>query len=355
MSTLTGHDVAMSQPPAATTATTVAALSRPPTVVVADAMILMRMSCRLALASAPSALAVEAAKTKHARIYVTAEVEREVIQRMEKVAKNVTVDDALAAWRTRLAPSLRVVDLPFGDILHPSVRRITDIDPDDVLTGSLALMIGPAVVWSEDRSLTTTGFASPLNWQETGEALVDIAASEADWAAGLGLAGLGGATLVDLVTFGARHARRGSLQAVGVGLAVGAVLFCLIGPKGSRWPRTRSALINSSRRVADSAEQLVARWDAAEARLYRVQPRGLDGLVEGTARILARAPEPMTASELRDELRRSRRLGLNEREITAVAVERALAAHPAFHRSTGKRWILGRPVRLPTAPMADDA
>ena len=38
-------------------------------------MILMRMSCRLALHSGPTALAVDATRTGHARIYITAEVE----------------------------------------------------------------------------------------------------------------------------------------------------------------------------------------------------------------------------------------------------------------------------------------
>lgn len=49
------------------------------------------------------------------------------------------------------------------------------------------------------------------------------------------------------------------------------------------------------------------------------------------------APEPMTASDLRDELRRSCSPGQSGRAITAVAIERALAGHPAFHRLKGKR------------------
>ena len=164
--------------------------SRPVTVVVADAMILLRMSCRLALDSGPTALAIDATRTGHARIYITAEVEHEVIQRMERVAKHVTAEAALAAWRTLLAPSITVVDLPFGDVLHPAVRGIVELDPDDVLTGALALLVGPALVWSEDHSLTDTGFASALSWRETGEVLVEVATTEAAWAGGLGLTAL---------------------------------------------------------------------------------------------------------------------------------------------------------------------
>ncbi|WIY02947.1 PIN domain-containing protein [Amycolatopsis mongoliensis] len=321
--------------------------SHPVTVVVADAMILMRMSCRLALDAGPTALAVDATRTGHARIYITAEVEREVIHRMEKVAKHVSAEAALEAWRRLLAPSITVVDLPFGDVLHPAVRGIVELDPDDVLTGALALLVGPALVWSEDHSLTDTGFASELSWRETGEALVELARTEAAWAGGLGLTALTSTALVELAKAGARFARQGPLQALGLGLGVGAALFGLVGPGGSRWARTRTAFTAGGRFVVKYANELAVRSEAAEARLYRVQPRGSDGLVEGAARRLARAPQPMTASELRDALRRSRRPGLGDREVTAAAIERALAAHPAFHRLTGKRWKLGRPVRFP--------
>jgi hypothetical protein len=354
-STVDGHHGAMSQRNVAKVPSTLMALSRPITVVVADAMILIRMSCRLALASEPSVLAVDVTKTGRARIYITAEVEREVTERMAKVVKHVTVEAALEAWRTRLAPSIVVVDLPFGEILNPSVRRIVAADPDDVLTGALALKIGPALVWSEDRSLTATGFASRLSWQETGEALVDVATTEAAWAGGLDLANLTGNALLALMMASVRCAQRGSPQALGVGFTVGATLLWLIGPRGAHWARTTSALATTTRIGTECAKQLVTRWDAAEERLYRVQPSGLDGLVEGAARLLARAPVPMTAAELRDELRRSRRPGLIDREITAVALERALVAHPAFRRVARQRWILGRPVRFPLVVEVSDA
>lgn len=326
---------------------TVAVFTRPVTVVVADAMVLMRMSCRLALASLTTSLASDAAATGRARIYITAEVEEEVARRMPTVARNVTEAAALAAWYTQLAPSIKVVDLPFGDVLHPGVRRITDIDTDDVLTGSLALLIGPALVWSEDHSLTDTGFASKLDWKQTGSALLEVAMTEASWAGGLGLTGQAGHSLVTLAAAVTRNARRDPKYALATGVVLGAALLWLVGADGRRWPRTKAAFVNGGRRIGTLIEQLLTRWEIAEAQLYRVQPVGLDGLVAGAARLLARAPGPMEASQLRDALRRNRRPGLTDREITAAAIERALAAHPAFHRVTKARWSLGRPVRPP--------
>jgi hypothetical protein len=323
--------------------------TRPVTVVVADAMVLIRMSCRLALASATTALAKEAAATGRARIYITAEVEEEVVQQMHKAAKSVTEAAALDAWYTQLAPSIQVVDLPFGDVLHPAIRRIVDIDADDALTGGLALLLGPARVWSEDRSLTSTGFASRLGWKETGEALLEVAMTEAAWAAGLGLTGQAGHGLVQLMMTIARYAARGSRQAVTTGVIAGTALLWLVGPDGRRWPRTKAAFARYGRHIGAFVEELLKRWTDAETQLYRVQPVGHDGLVEGAARLLARAPGPMKASALRDAIRRNRRPGLTDREITAAAIERALAIHPAFYRVSGSRWSLGRQVRPPAS------
>jgi hypothetical protein len=88
----------------------------------------------------------------------------EIYRGLPKIAKSspVPLADLLARFETEYLPAMRFVTMSNEDEPSPLVLQITDLD--DRPTGQLALLIGPVIVFSEDKHLRRPGFAPP-DWR----------------------------------------------------------------------------------------------------------------------------------------------------------------------------------------------
>jgi hypothetical protein len=107
-------------------------------------------------------------------LYAPDHVYSEVYRRLPKIAQSspVPLDVLRAHFEEYYLPMLRFVTVSATDVPDPQVLAITDLD--DVPTGRLAKLIGPCVVFSEDKHLRRPGFA-PADWRKAAASAVDLA------------------------------------------------------------------------------------------------------------------------------------------------------------------------------------
>jgi len=108
-----------------------------------------------------------------ATLYASDHVYWEVYEHLEKIARwsKVPVDVLRARFEANYLPVLRFVAVDTADVVDPQVLAITD--PDDVPTGQLAKLVGPCLVFSEDRHLRKPGLA-PEDWRAITGFAVDL-------------------------------------------------------------------------------------------------------------------------------------------------------------------------------------
>jgi hypothetical protein len=87
-------------------------------------------------------------------------------------AKGVSLAELRTRWEEDYLSILRFVTVADEDIVDPQVLAITD--PDDVPTGQLAKLVGPCVVFSDDKHLRRPGLAVS-NWPQVAGHAVDLA------------------------------------------------------------------------------------------------------------------------------------------------------------------------------------
>jgi hypothetical protein len=175
-------------------------------------------------------------------------------------------------------------------------------DPDDLPTAALALLVAPAVVFSDDPDLVDNGFAGQAWWTEAAGDVLIVA--EADGQLVSVLAG------VSLTTVGTgygtaavvRAARRAPVVTITVAVAVLAGVYLLVrrSPPG----RVRAALKELGAFAVTTWRDVTDRQRAGAARLSWVEvPAGRTPfLEERCARILARATGTLSADELHEQL-----------------------------------------------------
>jgi hypothetical protein len=232
-----------------------------------------------------------------------------------------------------------VVDLAVRDHLDPRLRGVLAGDPDDLPTAALALLVAPAVVFSDDPDLVDSGFAGQVWWTEAARDVLIVAQADGQLVsvlAGVSLTAVGAGYGTAAVVCAARRA---SLVAVTAAVAV-LVGVCLL---ARRYPaaRVRAALKELGAFAITTWGDATDSQRAAAARLPWVKvPAGRTPfLKERCARILARVTGTLSAYELHERLCHDQA----QPAASVAEVREVLTGHPAFVQVDQGRWRLGEP------------
>lgn len=272
-------------------------------------------------------------------VFVPRHVLREVDEHLETRAIEQGLDPSAVFryWREILAPHLTVVDLAIRDHMDLMLRSVLSDDPDDVATAALALLVAPAVVFSDDQDLVDHGFAGHNLWVDTALDVVFMAIADEQVVSLLvgfnvttnGLAlGLGA---------GIRFAARQPLVAILVAAAIlaGATLLVRRYPLAPRLKEVGSTLLSSVGGTLAFQQEATARLPLVTAPRWRTP-----GLEQRCARALARATGPLSVGELRTRLLHDYALAVP----LDAEIQRALRGHPAFVEAAPGRWQFGRAI-----------
>jgi hypothetical protein len=249
-------------------------------------------------------------------------------------------------WNQQLRPHIRVVDLEIRDHLDPRLRGVLATDPDDLSTAALALLLAPAVVFTDDADLVDNGFASRAWWTEAAGDVLIIAMADgqvlgAIIGVGTTITGIGYGTVAVV------HAvRRAPLVTITVAVVVLTGAWLLL--RRSRPGRGRASFKELGTAAGTAWREMQESRQAAAARLPWVPiPTGrAPTLEERCARILARITGTLSAAEVHEQLRRD-----TAHPAPSVAeVRAALRGHRAFVQVGRGRWQLGVPAGTPQGP-----
>lgn len=143
-------------------------------------------SCTEAV-SGHQSLATRLVLTGRVPCFVAEHVPGEMYEHLDRIAQKmgVELEAATAAWRDRVAPLLRVVDLPIGEYLRPEIAGIRQPapagDPDDWPSLAVAAFLGPAAIITRDGVFARLGYANEAsNWTVAAKALRRAAALEGE-------------------------------------------------------------------------------------------------------------------------------------------------------------------------------
>src|SRR5712691_1996172 len=105
-------------------------------------------------------------------LYASDHVYWEVYEHLDRIARwsKVPIEVLRARFEKQYLPAMRFVMVDVQDIVDPQVLAIND--PDDVPSGQLTKLLGPCIVFSEDRDLRRPGLA-PEDWRQVAHFAVD--------------------------------------------------------------------------------------------------------------------------------------------------------------------------------------
>jgi hypothetical protein len=274
-----------------------------------------------------------------ATLYASDHVYWEVYEHLEKIARwsKVPVDVLRARFEANYLPVLRFVAVDTADVVDPQVLAITD--PDDVPTGQLAKLVGPCVVFSEDRHLRKPGLA-PEDWRAiTGFAvdLIEAAGKQQEVARATNGLSIPVSGAIELFKFAGR--RTGVSPWVIAGVAGAGIAIFLKSPE-----RRKAA----GKYVAPVFDAVSKELNGAALQ----EQRGLQGLREvmlpapaqpsvkqQIGIILARQREPLLAREVQEHMLVHLR---SELVPTVAEVRSMLKDGSEFVQPERYRWQFGR-------------
>jgi hypothetical protein len=262
--------------------------------------------------------------------YVWAEVPR-VLADLKREGGAFDLAAAERLWWQQYVPLLHVVCVN-GLPMTAAADKLAQEDLSDVGILQLAGVLAPVVLFAEDPDLIRQGIAVP-GWRDVRAALGRIGKAEADMqASGTAFVGTG------YGLYGAARLARAYPVAAGIVAAVAGVY----------------AYRNRARFTADTRAKL-ARLGTEALRIltepygqYELHKPGWTQAERGTAgddvlsqvaRLLARAPVPMTRTEIVNALPESVQTP-HRRQMDGLG--RLLHRFPAFHQAEPGRWQLGR-------------
>ena len=310
-------------------------------VVVLDTKAVINSACHRVRRGAPGRL--EQAVLLHPLGLVPLFTPRHVIEEVDKHLVGRALEEGLdpaavaRVWNQQLRPHIRVVDLEIRDHLDPRLRGVLAADPDDLPTAALALLVAPAVVFTDDADLVDNGFASRAWWTKAASDVLIIAMADGQV---LGVI-VGVGTTVTGIGYGTaavvRAVRRAPLMTVTVAVAIltGAWLLLPRFPPG----RVRAAFKEVGAAAGMAWREMQESRQAAAARLpwVPIPPGRAPTVEERCARLLARITGTLSAAELHEQLHRD-----TPHPVPAVAeVRAALRGHRAFVQVDRGRWQLG--------------
>jgi hypothetical protein len=330
----------------------------PALVAVTDTNALMQRACDAVLEGQGKNVFLGLTTTGRSNTYVAAHVPGELGRHLPTIAAKagVQVNDAVQMLLTGVMPAIPVVDLAIRDFLHPRIRPILNVDPalpkklrgdpDDVATAALAEFLAPAIVLSQDTVFERLGISSvaAVAYVETARKLMHMAGIEATLADTVALVDLA----IRAIGFLGAQTIQGLRQHPYIGIAIGGAVLCLVYRLGYlRRDRLREGLRQLgewSGPILEATALAVNERHLGRQALTAVEPYGTPTIDQSAARHLARCGRQLTPRELRDQLR------LEGREIPAAALKRAMRSHPAFVRTSGDFYGVGRPMTWDWSP-----
>jgi predicted nucleic acid-binding protein len=281
--------------------------------------------------------------TERVPCFIADHVPGEMHEHLERICRSRKVDpaDAFHVWHTKVAPLLRVVELPVGEYLRPEIAGIRrpepDGDPDDLPTLALAAFLGPTVLVTSDRVFYRLGYGNAEDWTASARILREAAELEGRQIDRMFM------TVVStrLVSAGVRGVVRLTRQVPWILPFVALGLGWLAGTMWSRRDGVRDGMADMWEAGQPSVQRMLAEFtELAELRTLLVTvsdpPWRTESLTERCARYLARSGQPMTPTELRDTLDVR-----SDQRITAAGLRRIISGHPSFRRAPGDRYHVG--------------
>jgi hypothetical protein len=275
------------------------------------------------------------ADSSTAPLFVSTHVYSELYRGCHRFAKfgKVTPAQMRDLLETGYLPRMRFVNVSRDSSHDPRIAEITD--PNDVLTGVLASLVAPCVVFAEDKSLRRPGFA-PAEWRPAawaGRRIVDAEARQEGVALAAALPPIG------VVSSSLWLGRRFDVPAWATLVLLGGVAFIVL-----RSPSRRRAISEALGPILDVAlnEFHQASLELAEAsrELHGVlfQPAEPPMPKQLVATVLARAQEPLLAAEVQDKIAAT----FNDDVVPMmVEVRQLLKESPEFTQPERYRWQLG--------------
>ncbi|MCC9738536.1 hypothetical protein [Streptomyces sp. MNU89] len=271
-------------------------------------------------------------------LYAADHVLDEVYEHLSKIAASSPV--SLATLRARFEdeylPALRFVSVSNLDEPDPQVLAITD--PDDVPTGRLAKLIGPCVVFSEDKHLKRPGFA-PKRWLDVARSAVEMSDGHQGQVLIFNAAALPLRGAVGLLTYSGRKASISPWMLGGAVLGAGAFFL--------RKPERRKEVAQFAGDVVNVVGTQLAGAVAKERRgIEKLRKVVLPAPTRPTIRqrvaiSLARQTEPLLAAELHGLISR---YFPGEPAVSVQEVRAVLEEGTEFVRVQRYRWQFGRDV-----------
>jgi hypothetical protein len=271
--------------------------------------------------------------------YVWAEVPRVLADRKREGGKfDLTAAETL--WWQEYVPLMHVVCVS-GLPMTPEADKISQEDLSDVGAAQLVGLIGPAVVFAADGDLMRHGVAAE-KWGDVRALLGKIGRAENGMWAHTAVTLAGGRSVARL----ARLARAHPLAA-GT-LTAAAVLYGYRHRERLADPEVRELLRKMGVDMAKVMGEPFLRHQLHQ-QVWKRTEHGAAGtaLLSQVARLLACSPEPMTRTEILDDLPEP---PAEPHRLQMEGLERLLHRFPAFHQAAPGRWQLGRTGTQITAP-----
>jgi len=268
-----------------------------------------------------------------ATLYASDHVYWEVYEHLEKIARwsKVPVDVLRARFEANYLPVLRFVAVDTADVVDPQVLAITD--PDDVPTGQLAKLVGPCLVFSEDRHLRKPGLA-PEDWRAiTGFAvdLIEAAGKQQEVARATNGLSIPVSGAIELCKFAGR--RTGVSPWVIAGVAGAGIAIFLKSPE--RWKAAGKYVAP----VFDAISKGLNGAALQEQRGVMLPAPAQPSVKQQIGIILARQREPLLAREVQEHMLAHFR---SELVPTVAEVRSMLKDGSEFVQPERYRWQFGR-------------
>jgi hypothetical protein len=264
------------------------------------------------------------------------------VRRLPRIAKTspVHLDVLRAHFEQHYLPILRFVTVAEDDMHDPQVLAITD--PDDVPTGRLAKLLGPCVVFSEDRHLRKPGLA-PANWRNAAASAVELTEGIGKQTAAAGLVISPGWALAAVIRFLGRRLGVSPWLVSGL-IAGGTSLLLANATLRTRFGRTFEQyglpILGSVATALGEARLQEQTSIAALQEVILVAPSD-PSVKQQVAIVLARQTKPLLASGVQALIKDYFRADMAP---TLAEVRAALQGNPEFVPCQRHRWALGRHV-----------
>ncbi|MFD0078549.1 PIN domain-containing protein [Streptomyces sp. NPDC127166] len=262
--------------------------------------------------------------------YVWAEVPRVLAdRRREGGAFDFRAAEAL--WWREYIPLLHVVPTT-GLPMTPAADKIAHEDLSDIGAAQLTGLIGPVVLFAEDRDLVRHGIAAQ-DWRKVRAGLGKLGGAESKVRVNITLTLHAGSGVAQLARLARVHPIAAVVAAAAVGIGAHRV-------RGRLKPETRAAWAEAGKTLATAFGMPFVEHEKHEAAWKEVEhgAPGVD-LLSQVARTLARSSEPLPRTAI---LRRLPSPPAEPHQRQMDGLGRLLRRFPAFHQTEPGRWQLGR-------------